>query len=343
MSIHSRPPPRANPRRRYERNARISLTSLCLVSCVFQMFLHATPSSAFPPVQVHHTSQKNSNSLPATFARPSNQEGKSVPKKRNPGKPKKKSKRTKPRKNLKDGPRPRRTLSARPILTHYDANTSPAINNNRLRDAINCEHFESCSGCLVNDMVGDISKIQSARAYFSSPWIRQKIARHSANNGDFFRVVVPSPITAWRSQAKLVAAPKSSTWAKDGCMFGLYRQRTHEVVTIPNCEVHHPSINRAVEVLQEATRKVGTAAYQEDTREGDLRYIQCQVERTTGKVCLTLIWNAKGLKDAQPALSRLLKELNKLDPKLWHSIWVNCNDSEGNNIIARNPNRWHRM
>ena len=106
--------------------------------------------------------------------------------------------------------------------------------------------------------------------------------------------------------------PKSSGgWAKDGCQFGLYQRGTHDVLSIPNCAVHHPSINRAVEALLKATTKVGTPAFSKTSREGGLRYVQLQVERTTGRICLTLVWNAETLKETQPSLSRLVKELNK--------------------------------
>jgi len=231
----------------------------------------------------------------------------------------------------------------RPVLAKYEENTSPEIQTNRLREAINCEHFEECSGCSVNDKVTETDIVQSAKSYFSSPWIRQKMISRPHGSEEFYKLVVPSPLTAWRTQAKLVAAPKSSAWAKDGCTFGLYRQRSHQVVDIPNCLVHHPSINKAVHVLQQATAKAGTSAYDEESREGGLRYVQFQVNRPSQKVCLTLVWNADGLKDAQPALSRLVKELNRIDPDLWHSMWVNCNNGLGNSIIARNANRWHRL
>jgi tRNA/tmRNA/rRNA uracil-C5-methylase (TrmA/RlmC/RlmD family) len=115
------------------------------------------------------------------------------------------------------------------------------------------------------------------------------------------------------------------------------------VLEIPDCAVHHPSINRAVHALVEATEKLGIAAYQETTRDYGLRYVQFQVERVTEKICLTLIWNAETLKQTQPALSRLIKELEAKELDLWHSFWCHCNDSTGNNIFSRNPRRWHRI
>jgi 23S rRNA (uracil1939-C5)-methyltransferase len=93
-------------------------------------------------------------------------------------------------------------------------------------------------------------------------------------------------------------------------------------------------------------------AYSEDGRDGDLRYVQLQVERMTGQVCLTLVWNAATLKGCQPSLARLVKELTKQNndsttttasKNIWHSIWCHCNDGERNNIFSRNPGRWHRL
>ncbi|GAX12257.1 methyltransferase-like protein 6 [Fistulifera solaris] len=232
------------------------------------------------------------------------------------------------------------------------ANRNPAVNQRRHEEAIGCKHFQDCSGCVVDQNVAAVGVVQSAKFYFSSTSVRRKrvdvlnrglpFATEEKDDG-FYKVVVPSKVQAWRTQAKLAVAPKSSTWSKDGCQFGLFRQGTHTVLEIPDCAVHHPSINRAVHALVDATEKLGIAAYQETTREYGLRYVQFQVERVTGKICLTLIWNAETLKQTQPALSRLIKELEAKEPDLWHSFWCHCNDSTGNNIFSRNPRRWHRI
>mmetsp|Transcript_29462 Transcript_29462/g.41737 ORF Transcript_29462/g.41737 Transcript_29462/m.41737 type:complete len:436 (+) Transcript_29462:704-2011(+) len=164
----------------------------------------------------------------------------------------------------------------------------------------------------------------------------------SSDDG-FYQVVVPSPLKAWRTQAKLAAGLRTTTWGRDGCRFGLYQRGTHKILPIPNCQVHHPSINQAIQILTQATAKVITPAFDHQSGEGGLRYVQCQVERTTGKVCLTLVWNAETLKQTQPALTRLVKEVQKIDPGLWHSIWVHCNNGQGNNIFSRAPGRWHHL
>lgn len=216
-------------------------------------------------------------------------------------------------------------------------------------DAIDCEHFADCPGCVVSKGVDKVNKIKSAKRFFSSTFIQKNridiseddIGNESFND-DFYKVVVPSNVQGWRTQAKLAVAPRSSSWGR-GCSLGLYERGTHSVLPIPRCTVHHPSINRAILAIERATEETNIAAYNEESREGGLRYVQCQVDRSTGKVSLTLVWNAEALKDTQPALARLIKALQRAEPKLWHNIWCHCNDNPGNAIFARNANRWHRM
>lgn len=47
------------------------------------------------------------------------------------------------------------------------------------------------------------------------------------------------------------------------------------------------------------------------------------VERTSGKVQLTLVWNEENYRDATPKLQHLAKDLRSRQPDLFHSIWVN--------------------
>jgi tRNA/tmRNA/rRNA uracil-C5-methylase (TrmA/RlmC/RlmD family) len=261
-----------------------------------------------------------------------------------------------------------------PLLVDYVTNGPDNTEMQRHRsmddDSIlqTCIHYDTCAGCTLGSNVTDTNIIRAAQRYFAPERYDAKIAtatmtrqqqqqqqqwgshRTGKRRKHSYPVIVPTPTTQWRTQAKLVAANRSAknAWKKEGCVFGLYEKGTHQVRPIPNCVVHHPSINQAVQILEMATRRAGISAYQEDDREGDLRYVQLQVERATGRVSLTLVWNASTLKQCQPALSRLIKELNHqlevpTSSSLWHSVWLHCNDSTGNNIFSRSPGRWHHL
>jgi len=204
-----------------------------------------------------------------------------------------------------------------------------------------CPHFEACAGCTTGSYVAETPVVQAAQRFFAD---QRYDGGTYANVKASFPVVIPSSTVQWRTQAKLAVANKSSSsWKNDGCVFGLYEKGSHSLLPIPDCVVHHPSINKAIAVLEKATQQAGISAYSENSKDGALRYVQLQVERVTNKLCLTLIWNAATLKECQPALARLLKALNKLDSELWHSIWCHCNNGVGNNIFSRNPGRWHRL
>ncbi len=124
----------------------------------------------------------------------------------------------------------------------------------------------------------------------------------------------------WRTKAKLAIRggfknPK----------IGLFRSGTHDVEPIPDCLAHHPSINRAVRVLEEAIREEKIFIY--DEKKGILRYVQCFVDLATEKVQLSLI-----VQSNDPSLGRLCTNLLKSD--LWHSIWINVQSQKTNAILG---------
>lgn len=207
---------------------------------------------------------------------------------------------------------------------------------------LNCPHFKSCPGCIAETNLAtaspDIPILNSAQLYFQSSAVQQKAI---SPRSDFYQIVLPSEITQWRTQAKLAVQPKS-TWGA-GCIFGLYEKNSHNIVEIPNCVVHHPSINRAMDILSKATTKVQTPAWKEDSGGNGLRYVQLSVERMSGRVSMTLVWHAGSLKETQPHLARLIKECKKMDSSLFHSIWCHTNDSLGNAIFAKGEKNWHPM
>eukprot|EP00804_Cyclotella_cryptica_P017513 CCRYP_006681-RA/>CCRYP_006681-RA protein AED:0.44 eAED:0.44 QI:0/-1/0/1/-1/1/1/0/302 len=142
--------------------------------------------------------------------------------------------------------------------------------------SIDCPHFGTCPGCVVSTNIQDIDVIESAKLYFSSQSVQKHAIPHNRKDRkryfheeeeEFYKVIIPSSITSWRSQAKLAVAP-TSTWSRSsGATIGLYARHSHDVLSIPECKVHHPSINRAVEMIVEATKKVRTPVYLEDTGE----------------------------------------------------------------------------
>ena len=193
-------------------------------------------------------------------------------------------------------------------------------------DELRCVHFEACGGCSTKGNFSDIPIIRRARNFFG------------AENIPFPTIV--SNHTGWRTHVKLAVRPLSR-WS--GLKVGLFKQGSHEVEAIPDCQVHHPRINEAVEELRRAASEVGVRGYQEAANgkpaEGELRYIQMSVERETKKVQVVLVWNSMMFKDAEQTLPRLVKRL-KGRPDLWHSVYVNFQTSSSNAILNYHPKSW---
>lgn len=162
--------------------------------------------------------------------------------------------------------------------------------------------------------------VQTAKKYFQS--IQTK---HTDLND--FRVHL-GPLYNWRTVSKLaVRAADNSNNEKPKAAIGLFLPQSHNLLPVPKCRAHHPSINEVVECVTRACHDVGIEPYQEtlskDNKEGEedntsdkgkgqLRYICVNIERKTGGAQLTLVWNGdapKGKTIDDPDLAKLVKTI----------------------------------
>jgi 23S rRNA (uracil1939-C5)-methyltransferase len=173
---------------------------------------------------------------------------------------------------------------------------------------IDCPHFGPCSGCTLNQGV-------------DSPSVWSDVKRFYKEKGASLEELRVDAIRFYRIKAKLAVRGTFSD-----PKIGLFKQGTHQVLQIPHCQVHHPSITHACESLKRAISKAKVPIYNEECPEkGGLRYVQCFVEIKTGKVQLVLV-----VKTADPNLSTMCAIL--WEEPLWHSIWLNV-QPEATNVI----------
>ena len=85
-------------------------------------------------------------------------------------------------------------------------------------------------------------------------------------------------------------------------------------------------------------------SYDENTGNGDLKYVQISVETKSEKVQLTLVWNATGEKENErkSELDILTKTVVKEMSSSLHSLYVHYNRTwkHANNIFGREKNSW---
>ena len=195
-------------------------------------------------------------------------------------------------------------------------------------DHLQCQHFGTCAGCTIKGNFADAPVVRRATNFFSTEDVQLNV--HA----------IPTALQ-WRTHVKLAVQPMSR-WG--GIKIGLYKAGSHVVEPIPDCRVHHPRINEAVDELKNCATDLGIKGYSQATEQGqssqgELRYIQMSLSRVTGKIQLVLVWNCVDYKSAGQALPRLVKKLKNRDD-LWHSITVNFQTAETNTIFNFNKGSW---
>ncbi|XP_018822077.1 uncharacterized RNA methyltransferase pc1998 [Juglans regia] len=205
--------------------------------------------------------------------------------------------------------------------------------------ALQCPHFQTCSGCTHELNLHRPVIVEEATEFFKTVGV-----------SDF--TFDSCRLWEWRCRAKLAVRG-----TVESPLIGLYQEGTHNVVDIPDCKAHHPNINAAVDLLRQGITKMNVEPYDEDLGTGDLRYIQMAVttydtslpasERyRNGKVQVALVWNSRN--ENSPSSNKL----NALATFLWqkgglksnahliHSVWANFQTSTNNIIFG---NRWRHL
>ena len=126
---------------------------------------------------------------------------------------------------------------------------------------IECEHFPECSGCThVDNLLENNPVVAQARAFFRSE-------RGANEEGEKEFHISLGKTEKYRNKAKLVCRRNEETGEID---LGLFKKNTHDMVPIPNCAIHHPSINLYSNVLIAVLRDLKVTPYDEKKLKGDL-------------------------------------------------------------------------
>lgn len=187
----------------------------------------------------------------------------------------------------------------------------------QLKEAVNCPHFQAGSGCCIDTEACVPALLEEAFQFFA-PLGFSHIPVHQGR------------CVHWRTRAKLPIRGSA-----EQPLIGLYQRGTHQVVPVPHCRMHHPAVNKAVELLRRWIQTEHLAPYDEQRGTGLLRYVQLVVERHTSKVQLTLVINAAV--DIEFWRLKLASLWNK-ECHLWHSLWLNFNIRRDNVIFG---SEWH--
>lgn len=176
---------------------------------------------------------------------------------------------------------------------------------------IHCPFFPTCSGCAFNKDANLPPVLKDVESFFKDLNVECNYKSDT--------------VSKWRYRAKL--AVRGSV---ENPLIGLFEAGTHNVISIPECRVHHPQINKAQQLITDWMVEQGIEPYQEATHQGVLRYLQFSVERSSGKVQLSLVLNRPN----EFELNINLESLWSKQPDLWHSMWFNFNTAKNNLIFG---------
>lgn len=178
-----------------------------------------------------------------------------------------------------------------------------------------CPHFKECAGCGERLSSGPPPMWDEVLSFF----VHQSYPNFHEG----------SPLH-WRYRAKVAVRGTSKN-----PLIGLFKRLSHDVLPIPNCLVHHPNLNLVFQIVNNWIKKNNIIPYQENTGEGELRYLQGVVQRATGRVQLSFVLNtSQSKKRGVEHWSSLIRGLVDESPFLWHSLWMNFNDKPTNTIFG---------
>ena len=179
----------------------------------------------------------------------------------------------------------------------------------------------------------------------SAPVVQRAVSFFNRERGGQFKIIV-GPTSGWRTVAKLAVRRQAGV-----LRIGLFVPGSHDLLEVPQCSAHHPRINAAVEILQKKCRSVGVNPYDENSGSGSLRHIAINIERSSQKSQITLVWNGSSakdddkikLKDLCDALIKASEDKKEKRIEL-HSLWVHYNDSgKHENAIFKHTGRWEKQ
>ena len=181
---------------------------------------------------------------------------------------------------------------------------------NTFSTPLRCDYFPVCSGC-------DFQGQELVPSVFSP---LQDFFANKAPNIEF-PLICQEP-QGWRFRAKLAVrgdleSPRT----------GLFQKGTHNVVSIPNCPLHHRAILKSYQQVVQAMIDFQITPYDEE--KGLIRYLQFLVEKKSQTVQLSIVVNV-----SQPTrkLDAWILHLYSLGG--FHSIWLNFNAERTNRIFG---------
>mmetsp|Transcript_53694 Transcript_53694/g.123014 ORF Transcript_53694/g.123014 Transcript_53694/m.123014 type:complete len:982 (+) Transcript_53694:43-2988(+) len=119
-------------------------------------------------------------------------------------------------------------------------------------------------------------------------------------------------------------------------VFGMFVPGSHAIVDALESKAHHPAVKNALEGVRRACRKSNVRGWDDEEGKGELRHVGFTVHRKTGKVSVTLVYDAKSRSENPDLYNQLVSCIRTRQPKGGlHSLWghFHTGDKHNNAIV----------
>lgn len=110
---------------------------------------------------------------------------------------------------------------------------------------------------------------------------------------------------------------------------GFFAGRSHRLISTKECQIQHPAINKAVNIVMNFLKDFHIAGYDEESHEGLVRHIYIRRGYHTEQIMVCLVVNGNSL----PHSEDLVKRLQSLEG--FTSLLLNVNQDRTNVILGR--------
>lgn len=134
----------------------------------------------------------------------------------------------------------------------------------------------------------------------------------------------PLRLVHYRTTARLVIAGKHSE-----PFIGIFRRSSHNVFDLDDCLIHHPLVNRVIEVVRRGITKMKVPIYNPRSKMGLLRYLVVRVSESEQKAMVIFVTAQRSYNE----IHHLGKYVREQLPEV-QVLAQNVNSSEGNVIMG---------
>ena len=182
-----------------------------------------------------------------------------------------------------------------------------------------CRVSSQCFGCPL------IVMKYSDQAEFKRSFILRQL-REYRELGEITVHPLLSPLRLihYRTTARLVIAGKHSE-----PYIGIFRRSSHDVFDLEDCPIHHPLVNRVIEVVRRGISKMKVPVYNPRSKMGLLRYLVVRVSESEQKAMVVFVTSERSYNEIHHLGKFVREQLPEVEV-----VAQNVNSSEGNVIMG---------